>query len=576
MRVFTALVPFALVSLLAGSAAALTQPSGKVIPTDPGCNSGMPTGLLATFACVCDKPGVCNIGAVCPSDTAPCDDGKHATCESTMWHVFNDNTCIPSKHSGLDPVAEASTTPETFKPTCALTFTVLTRGTAMFKDTFGWYNVTGAKPDASDLHPMLACGDAAGKSVVLDLSKEPAYKGGEIGFFLISPESHAGDKKCGGGDCCATLDRFGAGTGYAYYSERKYNPDLAGTVDASYIHLITYNSHLSKTKFYFAWEDLFGGSSGDFTDLVASVDGVQCSGGGVTCDTGKKGSCAYGVTQCAAGTVSCTGLFAPKSVEACDGVDDDCNGLVDDNAVCPTPGDLCHDGKCVPPCGKKEFKCNPGTICDTATDLCVDPACVDKKCPDGQTCRGGTCGAPCDGVVCPHGQTCVNDACIDLCATTECATGQVCRGGLCFSGCTTCDGVTCGAGLKCDAASNDCVDPSCATPCAAGTWCSAGTCKDLCDGVKCPVGESCTKGYCLRPGESVPDGGPILGDDAGAVPDGGTTGDGGNGATGGDLPSAGACSCEIVGGGAGGSWTLGALGALAAVAALSRRRRASR
>jgi MYXO-CTERM domain-containing protein len=483
-----------------------------------------------------------------------------------MWHVFNDNTCIPSKHSGLDPVAEASTTPETFRPTCALTFTVVTRGTAQFHDVFGWYNVTGAKPDSSDLHPMLGCTDGAGKASVLDLSKEPAYKGGEIGFFLLTPESHTGDKHCAGGDCCPSLTRLAGGEGYVFYSERKYNPDLSGSTATSFIHLLTYDSHITKTKFYFAWEDIFGGSNNDFTDLVASVEGVQCSGGGVSCDTGKKGRCAHGVTECAAGVVSCASLLDPRA-EACDGVDDDCNGAVDDGAKCPTPGDLCRDGRCVPPCGKGEFKCGPGTTCDDASGLCVDPKCVGKSCPDGQICRGGTCGAPCSDVACPHGQVCIDDACIDPCASTKCAAGQVCRSGVCFDGCTSCSGVSCADGTKCDGATSDCVDPSCATPCGPGTFCKSGTCVDACEGAKCPSGQTCEKGQCVGPGAidpGSPDGG--LGS---SDVDGGALGDAGNGAAPGDLPATGACQCGIVGGATGPA----PLAAFALVMAFARRRR---
>ncbi|MGZ5967678.1 MAG: DUF4114 domain-containing protein [Polyangiales bacterium] len=501
--------------LLAPAARALTQPDGKAIPTEPGCDGGKPTGLLSVFACACTTPGICNIGAPCASATS-CDDGKKGTCESRMYHVFNDNTCIPTKFDGLDPYTEAATTPETFRPTCALTFTIVSRGTALFKDTFGWYNVTGSKPDPSDLHPMLGCSDGTGKSVVLDLSKEPAYKGGDVGFFLMTPESHTSAKSCAAGDCCPTVDRFKAGEGWVYYSERKYNPDPGG-----YIHLLTYNSHLSKTKFYFAWEDLFVGGDNGFTDLVTSVDGVQCSGGGVSCDTGKSGACKFGVTQCAAGAVSCSDAVAPKPTEDCNGVDDDCNGKVDDGAICPRKGDSCINGRCLPPCASGELKCDPGTVCDTGSGRCVDAACVGKTCGAGEVCRAGACVAPCSDVTCPYGQLCLGDKCVGLCEGVKCPTGQVCRSGLCFAGCTSCSGVACGTGTKCDPASGDCLDPSCATPCAAGTHCKSGACVDDCDGAKCPTGQVCTAGHCVSasaPGSDAglgEDGGPLFGDAGG-------------------------------------------------------------
>src|SRR4051812_14731979 len=204
--------------LVSTSAFALTQPNGTPIPSSPGCASGQPTGLGAVFACQCTTLGACNIGAACPGGSPTCDDGKHATCETTMWHAPNDNSCIPSLLSGLDPAADAHVTPETFHPTCALTFTVVSRGGARFNSIFGWYNVTGSAPAPADLHVMLDCTAQPGKSVVLDVRNDPAYKGGDIGFFLVTPEDHAAHGSCAGGDCCATVARLGGGVGYGYYS----------------------------------------------------------------------------------------------------------------------------------------------------------------------------------------------------------------------------------------------------------------------------------------------------------------------------------------------------------------------
>jgi hypothetical protein len=545
--------------------ATLSQPDGTVIPTAPGCDGGKPTGLAATFACSCTTAGICNIGASCPGGSTSCDPGTNGTCETTLWHTVNDNPCIPTNSSGLDVRAEAATTPETFRPTCALTFKVLTRGTSQFKNVFGWYNVTGAKPDPSDLHVMLDCTATAGASVVLDLSKEPAYKGGEIGFFMLTPESKTTPKTCAGGDCCPSLARYGAGTGYVFYSQRAYNPD--NTSATPFIHLLTYDSHLSKTKFYFAWEDLYSGGDNNFTDLVTSVDGVQCSGGGVRCDTGQKGACALGVTECSGGSVTCKPVLGSKA-ETCNGVDDDCNGKVDDGATCPKAGESCHDGKCVGPCGTGEFDCDTGKACDSATKLCVDKACVGKACPSDQVCRNGGCVKPCDGVVCPFGTQCINDQCVNLCAGVACGAGQVCRDGVCFGGCASCSGISCSAGLKCDGTSDDCVDPSCATSCAKGTHCKSGSCVDDCDGAKCPDGTVCAKGACVDP--TVADAGPVL-PDAGPTLDGG--GDGGNGAAG-DQPEAAACNCEAPGHATRGSMaTLGALGGVVALAGVIARRR---
>ncbi len=571
MKIEAVLAPLVATWLLSTPALALTQPNGAPIPTAPGGAGNRPSGLAASLACACTQPGICNVGAPCTSATS-CDDGKRGTCETTLAHAFNDNSCIPSLLSGLDPGAEASTTPETFRPTCALTFTVLTRGTAQFHDVFGWYNAGTAPPAPGDLHPMLACGDGPGHAVVLDIAKEPAYAGGEIGFFLMTPEGHPGSKQCANGDCCASPARIAAGEGYVYYSQRAFNPDQAGP--SSFIHLIVLDSHIVKRKFYFAWEDIFGGSNNDFTDLVTSVEGVECAGGGEVCDTGKKGVCAQGVSVCTKGAVGCSPV-TPPAPEACNGVDDDCNGVVDDGATCPSAGDVCQEGRCVHRCSSTEFPCGGGTACDRSTGYCVDPSCVGVACASGEVCTLGKCGAPCAGVVCPSGQTCEGSACVDPCRGVTCGAGQVCRGGACFSGCGQCDGIVCGGALRCDAPSGECVDPSCPKGCPAATVCKAGACVDACAGVVCPSGQSCAAGQCGGgAGSAHIDGGGLIGPGGGggggtsAAPDGGSAGDdpSGGGATGG-------CACDL---GAGAPASAAMASVALGLAALGLRRRRAR
>jgi hypothetical protein len=489
---------------LGTATAELTQPDGQEIPGAPGCDSGRPTGLAATFACQCVDAGVCNIGEACTSDWMAthdeCDDGVRSECESTMWHEFNDNTCIPTNVDGLIPGDEASVTPETFSPVCPLTFTIVSRGTAMFHDAFGWYNVTGDRPGSDDLHVMLDCDTATGDSAVLDILGHPDYAGGEIGFFLVTPEDGS-SRACSGGDCCATVERAAGGEGNVFYSERRFNPDHAG--DESFIHLLVFDSHVWPHKFYFAWEDLFNVTSNDFTDLVTSVTGVECAGGGEACDTGRDGVCRHGVTQCVSETLECVGLYDPED-ERCDGLDNDCNGEIDDGALCPGEDEVCHNGHCVPNCElSDEFTCPWGFVCDPETGYCIEEDCRDVDCPSDQICRGGHCVGGCDGVVCPHGQSCRLGNCIDPCDGVSCDGVQVCREGICVNGCGQCNGVVCESPLECDDASGECFDPLCETvDCAPGAHCVGGDCIDDCDGVVCPGGQSCVDGQCRYPDES--------------------------------------------------------------------------
>ena len=532
------------------------------VPSPPGCRDGRPTGLLAVFSCICEDDGVCNIGEPCPSETS-CDDGMNSTCESRMYHVFNDNTCIPSRSDGLDPAADARTEPETFAPVCGLTFTVESRGTARFRSAFGWYNITGSAPSHDDLHVMLDCDDGEGATAVLDVRGDPAYRGGEIGFFLVTPESHTAPGTCAGepADCCATVERAARGEGRVYFSESRFNPDA---MTSSVTHLLIYDSIVWERKFYFAWEDTFGASNNDYTDLVTSVEGVECGGGGAACETGRPGACARGVTRCEGGTVSCVPVYE-GAAERCDGTDDDCDMSVDEDAPCPE-GETCHNGSCVPPCELGvEFACPLAfDVCEESTRLCVEPACVGVSCEAGEVCRAGACVGECDGVVCPHGLDCALDTCRDGCEGVSCAAGTVCRGGICVPGCNQCNGISCRGGERCDDATGECEDASCATACPEGTHCESGTCVDSCVGAVCPRGQICSVGRCipmLRPGE---DGGPGPG-----MRDGGTMTDADGGTS---RRRAGSCGCRV-GSTESGAPVLGLLGLVAALATFRRRRR---
>jgi hypothetical protein len=380
------------------AAEVLQQPSGAMIPSQMGCNGGQPTGLAAALACVCETPGECNIGAPCTSPgVCEVPDGA---CETTLWHTFNDNTCIPSNLDGLDPYQDGSLSPETFQPTCPLTFTLVTRGTALFKDVFGWYNVTGARPGDDELYPMLDCNAVPGTEVELDVRNDPRWAGGEIAFFIATPENHAASGQCAGGDCCASVERLGAGVGRVFYSQRDFNPDAAGA--DSFIHLVIYDSVISERKFFFAWEDIFGGSNNDFTDLVTSVSGVECTGGGAACQTGEDGLCAYGVTACRGASVECVQVFDANE-EVCDGADNDCDGTIDE--------DVCDDD--------------------------VTANCEGVTCPDGEVCRGGVCTDPCEHVQCGDGEACIS--------------------GVCLPGCNECNGVVCSDDEACSLDSGECV-----------------------------------------------------------------------------------------------------------------------
>ena len=150
------------------------------------------------------------------------------------------------------------------------------------------------------------------------------------------------------------------------------------------------------------------------------------------------GICAGGVTECNNGGMAtyCRQAVTPTT-EVCDGVDNDCNGMVDDNVTCPDPGFVCAQGVCVHPCDMSEFACIAGYTCDT-DGLCKDTRCIGKVCGTDQVCKAGNCVGGCDGVMCPHGQVCRVGNCVDPCAGITCDNGRVCEDGACQPKCGDC------------------------------------------------------------------------------------------------------------------------------------------
>ena len=237
---------------------------------------------------------------------------------------------------------------------------------------------------------------------------------------------------------------------------------------------------------------------------------VVCPGAGVVCDTRMPGVCSEGRNQCVGMGTMCRPVV-PSSPERCDGLDNDCDGNVDDETpgtpICAA-GARCDMGRCIDPCF--DNACDTGYECERSSGLCVPEGCSDIECGMGQRCMAGVCGGACAGITCPAGQDCREGRCLNLCDGLTCDDCSVCERGSCED---RCPAVACGVGEGCTPEGR-CVPTGCVgMSCDTGFTCTADGCVNSCLGTVCPLGEVCTLGACAvpppLPDSGMPDTGPV-------------------------------------------------------------------
>ena len=199
----------------------------------------------------------------------------------------------------------------------------------------------------------------------------------------------------------------------------------------------------------------------------------------------------------------------------CDGLDNDCDGMIDQGNPCPGANQICDRGVCIQKCNDTEFPCALRVASATRATAKI-PAASARTCAAEQICVAGECRGGCDGAVCPGSQICRLGRCVDPCAGVTCPGGRLRGRRLCpqvqLSGLRRRQGLCGRRPLRGHRVRQDGLQPQ---------GLREGRCaSDPCYGAtRCPAGQMCTDGNCvdLPPPAATGGSGGVVRFDAGRV-----------------------------------------------------------
>ncbi len=157
-------------------------------------------------------------------------------------------------------------------------------------------------------------------------------------------------------------------------------------------------------------DDDCDGTADDAVSFASDAGFTAIDGGLVrsdgTCEVGVGACRSSGMARCAAGALGCDAVAGTPGTESCNGLDDDCDGAVDENpsALCPAvTGQSCVAGACA--CSAGQVACGSSCVtlggsCSVGTGACARSG--SWVCTAGARTCSATAGNPvaetCDGV----------------------------------------------------------------------------------------------------------------------------------------------------------------------------------